>query len=165
MESIVASGSDFLVGPLSYEVMQDQASYVTTRRNSQIFASVPEAGPTSVKSVKWNIADPNGFIDLSTLCFSFTVQEKGGAAALQPLTSIPHNYFSRMIVRCSSSLVEDVQLLGRTEEMFSRFLSKEKKANLATMGNGMVGDDPQIPRPIPLNGTKVWCGDLLQADF
>ena len=69
MESIVASGSDFLVGPLSYDVLNDQASYVTGRRNPQIFASVPEAGPNSVKSVKFNIADPNGFLDLSMLCF------------------------------------------------------------------------------------------------
>ncbi len=68
MEHIIASGSDFLVGPLTYDVLQDQASYVTGRRNCQIFASVPEAGPLSVKSVKFNIADPNGFIDLSTLC-------------------------------------------------------------------------------------------------
>ncbi len=120
----MASGSDFLVGPLSYDVLNDQASYVTGRRNSQIFASVPEAGPTSVKSVKFNVADPNGFLDLSTLCFSWTVEEKGGANALQPLTAIPHNYWSRMIVRCSSALVEDIQFLGRTEEMFSRFMSQ-----------------------------------------
>ena len=94
MESIVASGSDFLVGPLSYDVLQDQASYVTSCRSTQIFASVSEAGRNSMKSVKWNIADPNGIIDLSTLCFSWTVENKDGAKALQPLTAIPHNYWS-----------------------------------------------------------------------
>ena len=82
MESIIASGSDFLCGPLSYDVLNDQASYVTGRRHCQIFASVPEAGPSSVKSVKFNIADPNGFIDLSTLCFSWTVRETGGVAMM-----------------------------------------------------------------------------------
>ena len=139
MESIVASGSDFLVGPLSYDVLNDQASYVTGRRNSQIFASVPEAGPNSVKSVKFNIADPNGFLDLSTLCFSWTVEEKGGANALQPLTAIPHNWWSRLIVRCSSALVEDIQFLGKTEEQFSRFMSQAKRENAAVMGHGVTG--------------------------
>jgi len=76
MESIVAAGQDFLVGLLSDDVLQDQAGYVTGRRFSQIFASVPEAGPNSVKSVKFNIADPNGFLDLSTLCFPGPLKRK-----------------------------------------------------------------------------------------
>ncbi len=141
MEHIIASGSDFLVGPLTYDVLQDQASYVTGRRNCQIFASVPECGPLAVKSVKFNIADPNGFIDLSTLCFSWTVQEKGGHHALQPLTAIPHCYWGRMIIRCSSALVEDLGggHLGRTEEMFSRFMSQAKRENAAVMGHGWTG--------------------------
>ncbi len=178
MESIVASGSDFLVGPLSFDVLQDQASYVTGRRNSQIFASVPECGPASVKSVKFNVADPNGFIDLSTLCFSWTVQEKGGAAALQPLTAIPHNYWSRMIIRCSSALVEDIGNLGRTEEMFSRFMSQAKRENAAVMGHGVTGataaGDDHKARPLIANAEKkvVWrpltsgllnCGKWLPA--
>ncbi len=180
MESIVASGSDFLVGPLSFDVLNDQASYVTNRRNCQIFANVSECGPLSVKSVKFNVADPNSFIDLSTVCFSWTVQEKGGTAALQPLTAIPHNYWSRMIVRCSSALVEDLGggHLGRVEEMFSRFMSQAKRENAAVMGHGQTGataaGNDHKARPILANGEKrvVWrpltsgilnCGKWLPA--
>jgi len=160
MESIIASGSDFLCGPLSYDVLNDQASYVTGRRNCQIFASVPEAGPSSVKSVKFNIADPNGFIDLSTLCFSWTVRENGGLLPLQPLTAIPHNYWGRMIIRCSSALVEDLGggHLGRTEEMFSRFLSQAKRENAMVMGHGWTGGSQagnnHKARPIVAHGEK-----------
>ena len=169
MESVIASGSDFLVGPLSYEVLQDQASYVTARRFTQTFANTPEVGPNSVKSLKFNIADPNGFLDLSSLCFSFKVNNNAavvdaaaGTPLLTPLTAIPHNYFSRMIVRCSSALCEDVQHLGRTEEMFSRFMSLAKRQNAAIQGHGQTGGttagDDLTARPIKAGDSKtvVW---------
>ena len=66
------------------------------------------------------------------------VEYKDGTNALQPLTAIPRNYWSRMIIRCSSALVEDTQFLGRTEEMFSRFMSQAKRENAAVMGHGHV---------------------------
>jgi hypothetical protein len=161
MESIISSGNDFLLGPLSYDVMQDQASYVTSRRNSQIFANVSEVGPNAVKSVKFNLADPSGFLDLSTLCFSFTVVNTG-PGVLHPLTAIPHNFWSRLIVRCSSALVEDIQHMGKTEEMFSRFMSLEKRKNAAVMGLGQTGGtqagDDHAARTIAAGAQKrvVW---------
>jgi len=108
------------------------------------------------------------------------VEEKGGANAIQPLTAIPHNYWSRMIVRCSSALVEDLGggHLGRTEEMFSRFMSQAKRENAAVMGHGVTGatsaGTDHKARPIAANGEKrvVWrpltsgllnCGKWLPA--
>ena len=177
MESIVASGQDFLVGPLNFEVLQDQASYVTSRRNTQTFANVSEVGPQSVKSLKVQLADPSGFLDLSTLCFSFTVVNNG-ALPLQPLTAIPHNWFRRLIIKCSGALIEDVNDVGRTEEMFTRYMSAAKRMNLASMGHGAIGGsargDDMFAYPIAHGHEKkvVWrpqtsgllnCGKFLPA--
>jgi len=83
-----------------------------------------------------------------------------------------------MICRCSSALVEDVQNLGRTEEMFSRFMSQAKRENAAVMGHGQTGassaGDDMKARPIAAGAEKrvVWrpltsgllnCGKWLPA--
>lgn len=170
MESVLSAGEDFLVGPLDYSTVgKDQAQYVQERRQTTIFSSVPEAGPNSVRSIKFSIADPNGFLDLASLFFTWDVVSKEPAPAgvdpprnLQPLTAIPHNCFSRMVVRVSSSLVEDIQYLSRTEEMLSRFMSEEKRKNMANMGFGLVSGTAQgndhLARPIPPGGRRsvVW---------
>ena len=108
--------------------------------------------------------------------FSWTVED--GANAIQPLTAIPHCYWSRMIIRCSSALVEDIQFLGRTEEMFSRFMSQAKRENAAVMGHGVTGSsqagDDHKARPIAAGAEKrvMWrpitsgllnCGKWLPA--
>ena len=162
MESVLSSGQDFLVGPLSYDVLKDQASYIQERRQTTIFANTEAAGPTSVKTVKFSVNDPNGFLDLSTLMFTWDVVNKDNAKALQPLTAIPHCCFGRMVIRVSSALVEDVQYLGRTEEMLSRFMSYEKRLNMSNMGFGLSSGSFQgndhIARTIPASGTRsvVW---------
>ena len=74
-----------------------------------------------------------------------------------------------MIIRCSSALVEDVQLLGRTEEMFSRFMSQAKRENGAVMGHGLAasssaGDDHKA-RPLQQTVRGESSGDLSQVDF
>ena len=94
--------------------------------------------------------------------FSWTVEGKRGANALQPLTAIPHCYWSHMIIRCSSAHLEDVQLLRRLEEMFSGFMNQAKREKRAVMGHGLAassstGDDHKA-RAIAANGEKrvVW---------
>ena len=167
MESVLSAGEDFLVGPLDYgSIGKDQAQYVQERRQTTIFASVDRAGPTAVRSVKFSVADPNGFLDLSTLMFSWDVINKDDAKPLQMLTAIPHCCWSRMVVRVSSALVEDLGGNGgsfpRHEELLSRFMSHEKRLNMANMGFGissgtMQGDD-HVARPIPASSTRsvVW---------
>ena len=73
MESILSGGQDFLLPGLSYDLSGDQASYVVSRRQSQINSSVPTAGPNDVRQVTFNIADPSGCLDLSGLWFQWTV--------------------------------------------------------------------------------------------
>ena len=73
MESILSGGQDFLLPGLSYDLSGDQASYVVSRRQSQINSNAPTAGPNDVRQVTFNIADPSGFLDLSSLCFQWRV--------------------------------------------------------------------------------------------
>ena len=127
MESVLSSGSDFLLPGLSYDLAGDQASYVVGRRQSQLTCNVPTAGPNDVRQVTFKIADPTGFIDLSTLCFQWTVVNSDANSALTPLSAVPHCCWSRMIISISSAAAEDVQYLSRTEEMLNRFLPYEKR--------------------------------------
>ena len=145
MESILSSGNDMLLPGLSYDLADDQASYCVGRRQTQIPCNVPKAGPQDVRQIKFTIADPNGFLDLASLCFQFTVVNTS-ANPCQMLSAIPHCAFDRMIISISSAIAEDVQYLSRTEEMLSRFLPYEKRRNMAAMGFGLMSLNWQILR-------------------
>jgi hypothetical protein len=162
MESILSGGEDFLLPGLSYDLAGDQASYVVGRRQSQISSQVPTAGPDAVRQVTFNIADPSGFLDLSSLCFQWTVVNNDAAKAMQPLSAVPHCCWSRMIVSISSAIAEDVQYLPRLEEMLNRFLPLEKRRAASAMGFGLAsggenGSD-HLARTVAASGEQriVW---------
>ena len=163
MESILSSGSDFLLPGLSYDLASDQCSYITSRRQSQISCSVPVAGPNDVRQVTFKVADPSGFIDLSSLCFSWTVKNTNANKGMQPLSAVPHCCWSRMIISISSCVCEDISYLSRTEEMLNRFLPLEKRRNAAAMGFGLASGGENgadhLARVVPGNDTQqrvVW---------
>jgi hypothetical protein len=162
MESILSGGQDFLLPGLSYDLSGDQASYVVSRRQSQINSNVPTAGPNDVRQVTFNIADPSGFLDLSSLCFQWTVTNTHATAAMQPLSAVPHNCWSRKILSISSAIAEDIQYLSRTEEMLNRFLPLEKRRAAAAMGFGLASGTENgadhLARAIPAGGEQrvVW---------
>ena len=163
MESILSGGQDFLLPGLSYDLSGDQASYVVSRRNSVVSSNVPTAGPNDVRQVTFNIADPSGFLDLSSLCFQWTVVNSHATAALQPLSAVPHCCWSRMIISISSAIAEDVQYLSRTEEMLNRFLPYEKRRAAAAMGFGLASSSENgadhLARTVAANGGEqrvVW---------
>ena len=134
MESILSGGADFLLPGLSYDLSGDKASYCVGRRQSQINSNVPTAGPNDVRQVTFNIADPSGFLDLSSLCFQWTVTNTHATNAMQPLSAVPHCCWSRMIISISSAIAEDIQYLSRTEEMLNRFLPYEKRKSSSGYG-------------------------------
>ena len=163
MESILSSSEDFLLPGLSYDLAGDQASYIVSKRFSQISSNVPVAGPQAVRQVSFNIADPSGFLDLSSLCFSWTVVNNDGTKAMQPLSAVPHCCWSRMIISISSAVAEDVQYLPRLEEMLNRFLPLEKRRAASAMGFGLASGSESgadhLARSIAANGGEqkvVW---------
>ncbi len=163
MESILSGGQDFLLPGLSYDLSGDQASYVVSRRQSQINSNVPTAGPNDVRQVTFNIADPSGFLDLSSLCFQWTCFNSHATAAMQPLSAVPHCCWSRMIISISSAIAEDIQYLPRTEEMLNRFLPYEKRRAAAAMGFGLASSSESgadhLARTVAANGGEqrvVW---------
>jgi hypothetical protein len=163
MESILSGGQDFLLPGLSYDLSGDQASYCVGRRQSQINSNVPTAGPNDVRQVTFNIADPSGFLDLSSLCFQWTVVNSHATAVMTPLSAVPHCCWSRMIISISSAIAEDIQYLSRTEEMLNRFLPLEKRRAASAMGFGLAsgtenGSD-HLARAVAANGGEqrvVW---------
>ena len=163
MESILSGGQDFLLPGLSYDLSGDQASYVVSRRQSQINSNVPTAGPNDVRQVTFNIADPSGFLDLSSLCFQWTVTNTHATAAMQPLSAVPHCCWSRMIISISSAIAEDIQYLPRLEEMLNRFLPLEKRRAASAMGFGLASGTENgadhLARTVAANGGEqkvVW---------
>ncbi len=70
MESLLAGGSDFLLPGLSYDLAGDQASYVVSRRQTQITCNVPTAGPSDVRQVTFKVADPSVFCGFVQSLFS-----------------------------------------------------------------------------------------------
>ena len=163
MESILSGGQDFLLPGLSYDLSGDQASYVVSRRQSQINSSVPTAGPNDVRQVTFNIADPSGFLDLSSLCFQWTVVNSDATKPMQPLSAVPHCCWARMIISISSAIAEDIQYQSRNEEMLNRFLPYEKRRAAAAMGFGLASSSENgadhLARTVAANGGEqrvVW---------
>ena len=158
MESILSGGQDFFLPGLSYDLSGDQASYVVSRRQTQITCNVPTAGPSDVRQVTLKVADPSGFLDLSSLCFQWTVVNSDANNALMPLSAAPHNCWSRMIISISRAVAEDVQYLSRTEEMLNRFLPYEKRRAAAAMGFGLASSSENgadhLPRTVAAGGAS-----------
>ena len=89
MESILATGSDGqqLIPQLDPKVLTNQASYIVSRSQSTTTSPIPVAGPSGVRTIKWNIVDAN-FLDLSSLHFSFTVKLKWSDDKSKKLASL-----------------------------------------------------------------------------
>ena len=148
---------------LSYDLSGDQASYVASRRQSQINSSVPTAGPNDVRQVSFNIADPSGFVDFCSLCFQWTAVNSDATKPMQPLSAVPHCCWSRMIISISSAIAEDIQYQSRNEEMLNRFLPYEKRRAAAAMGFGLASSSENgadhLARTVTANGREqmvVW---------
>ena len=138
MESVLSSGNDFLLPGLSYDLSSDQASYIVSRRSTIVPCNVPVAGPSDVRQITFRLADPSGFLDLSSLCFQWTVRNTHATDAMQPLSAVPHCCWSRMIISISSAIAEDINYLSRTEEILNRFLPLEKRRAASAMGFGLA---------------------------
>jgi hypothetical protein len=172
MESILATGSDGaqLIPQLDPKVLQNQASYIVSRTQTTTTSAIPVASPSGVRTIKWNIVDAN-FLDLSTLCFGFTVNvENGsGSAGLVPLSAIPHCYFRRMVIKVNGAVVDDISNLSRTESQMSMFLSTQKKKNLGDCGTGWANGTDEgtdfVARAIPAAGSKRCTWRPLSSGF
>jgi hypothetical protein len=172
MESILATGSDGaqLIPQLDPKVLQNQASYIVSRTQTTTTSAIPVASPSGVRTIKWNIVDAN-FLDLSTLCFGFTVNvENGsGSAGLVPLSAIPHCYFRRMVLKVNGAVVDDINFLSRTEAQMSMFLSTQKKKNLGDVGTGWAAGTDEgidfVARAIPAGSSKRCTWRPLSSGF
>ena len=128
MESILATGSDGqLIPELDPKVYKNQASYVVSRTQTTSSSPIPVASSSGsgVRTVKFYVVDGN-FIDLSTLTFSFTINNRdttGAAAVLTPLSAIPFCWFRRLVMKVNGAVVEDISELSRVEQQISLFLS------------------------------------------
>ena len=157
LESIIATGNDVLAGPLDFQIGQDQASYIVAREQQSFFSSQNLVNPNSVKTLKYQLGG-NGFLDLSTLCFAFTLKNLSATHSLQPLTSEAHCLFRRMIIRIGGTLVENQELFSRNEEFARRLLPAEKRKDLASMFLGVSSDGgnghDMVSNTIAANGSK-----------
>ena len=141
MESIISTASeDVLVAPLDFSIGKNSAQYIVSREQSTYFSSQNLVSPTGVKIAKFQVGQPTGFLDLSSLYFAFELTNTGGSA-LQPLTAEAHCLFSRLIVRAAGTLCESIELFSVGEEYARRLLPLEKRKNLSAMFLGSSGGE------------------------
>ena len=141
MESIISTASeDVLVAPLDFSIGKNSAQYIVSREQSTYFSSQNLVSPTGVKIAKFQVGQPTGFLDLSSLYFAFELTNTGGGA-LQPLTAEAHCLFSRLIVRAAGTLCESIELFSVGEEYVRRLLPLEKRKNLSAMFLGSSGGE------------------------
>ena len=142
MESIIAQNEDVLVAPLDFSIGGNAASYIVSREQATYFSSQNLVSPNGVKIAKYQLGG-NGFLDLSSLYFTFLLTNKSSNVALTPLTAEAHCLFKRLIVRVAGTLVESIELFNVSEEYVRRLLPLEKRMNLAGMflgANTATGD-------------------------
>ena len=136
MESLIASGEDQRIPELDVSAFQNQASYVISRTQTTTTCPTPAVKPDSVRSAVFRIVDSN-FLDLSTLHFTFVVENlDGDNKALRPLSAIPHCWWRRLTIKVNGSVCEDIANLSRIEEQITRFTSTNKRRNWGTAGSG-----------------------------
>jgi hypothetical protein len=159
MESLYAAGDDQRIPELELAKYENQASYVIRRDQTQTLCATPELKSNSIRTATFNIVDGN-FLDLSTLFFSFKVNNKDTVAdhTLRPASAIPHCWFRRLIIKCNGSTVEDIMHLSRVEEQMTRFVSTNKRRNWGDAGHGWeeltdAGIDA-LSKPIGVGGSQ-----------
>ena len=138
MESIIQQGEDVLVAPLDFSIGQNSAQYIVGKEEATYFSSQNLVSPQGVKIAKFQVGQPTGFLDLSSLYFRFTLKNTG-SADLTPLTAEAHCLIKRLIVRASGTLLESIELFSTSEEYARRLLPLEKRLNLANMFLGASG--------------------------
>ena len=163
LESIIATGSDILAGPVDFAIGQDQASYIVSRENQTFFSSQNLVNPTSVKTLKFQLGS-NGFLDLSTCVFAASLKNLSARHALLPLTTEGHGLFRRLIIRIGGTIVENQELFSRNEEFARRVLPAEKRKDLSMMFLGVASDGGNghdlVSNSIPAGGSKKVLFDL-----
>jgi hypothetical protein len=93
-----------------------------------------------VKIAKFQVGQPTGFLDLSSLYYAWELKNTG-SSAWKPLTAEAHCLFNRLIVRAAGTLVESIELFSVGEEYVRRILPLEKRKNLSMMFLGSTGGD------------------------
>ena len=75
MESIIAQNEDVLVAPLDFSIGGAAASYIVSREQATYFSAQNLVSPSGVKIAKYQVGG-NGFLDLSSLYFTFLLTNK-----------------------------------------------------------------------------------------
>jgi hypothetical protein len=132
MEQHVAAGTDNkLVNSLTFE-LPSVANYILERTQTTF---VPQGGntytPNGVRLIRFQIADPNAFLDPSSVRLYFdllnTTPAPGtGAATDINLLDVPHVLIQRVRLLCNGIQVEDIQYFGRLCSLLRRLKPKNR---------------------------------------
>ena len=138
METLIAASEQSLVHALSFSAPKI-ASYVTGRKQVTLSASGGDVyGPSGVGSntVRFSLNTSGPFLDLSTLCISSSLTNRG-ANPLQILGPNIGACISSMRVLIGGQEVDYVQYSNRTEAMLSLLQSAGKQRQAYSEGFGL----------------------------
>jgi len=154
LESHIAASEDALLEGLSFQG-RSTASYLVSRQEATWVPSVSSPlRPQGTRLVRFNLADHSGWLIPSTLRLAFTIENLKEEGDLVPIVSSPACLFRRMrIIANGSAVIEDVDFFGRTTQLFSEFMSPQKRMiyNGTEWGSGNTASTlnlPATPDPI-----------------
>jgi hypothetical protein len=158
MESYIGAAPSSIISQLDFS-LQSTAPYIIQRRSVRMYPSSASTFTSNgVNVCRITLASEGEWADLSTLRFVCTVQETGGAAALEPYSVSPSSLFQRVRELCGGTVISDVLNYARTCEMFqSKLEPSEWQFSEGTLGFGGTQfntPNQMIPTFEPIGGAN-----------
>ena len=148
METLIAASEQSLVHALSFSAPKI-ASYVTGRKQVTLSAAGGDVyGPSGVGSntVRFSLNTSGPFLDLSTLCISSTLLNRG-TTNLRILGPNIGACITSMRILIGGQEVDYVQYSNRTEAMLSLLQSEGKQRQAYSEGFWLEAVDEDLVRP------------------
>ena len=162
---VLSHTTDELIPGLTYTLGRT-AQFVRSRQATTFFPSGGnQYSVTGVRVLRFEIQSGGDmFLDPSTLRLAFTLKNNDAANDLRLLSNSPLCLFQRLRVLMKGTLLEDVNYLHRTEEMFDILLppQRRKSQSLQMMGDMEVDrfyePEDSYNEPVkPASSRKVMC--------
>ncbi len=139
MESHIAASDDVLIDSLNFRPGKS-GSFVSESRSVRFpCESANRFSPTSQRLMRFRLTSSH-FLDPLSVRFSFDVREIGGSTAITFLSPKPMALFQRARIIAGSTIIDDVDYVGRTVTMLERLKPPGRAMNEVIMGPGAASD-------------------------
>ena len=137
-EQLYPGSTATLVAGLAYADVRT-AKYLKDRSTVSYFTTGNSFGPNGVRVLRFEmVSQGDDFLDPGSVRVAFTLHNNDPDNPFKLLSMDPLTIFTRLRVLVKGQLIEDINYLHRTTEMFSILLPPQRRKSLALQ---MMGDD------------------------